>query len=279
MKKCNTCGAQVGEQARFCSKCGSADLVETASMKQKITLGQISIYRWQLICGCAAFWVFLVVMIVVISSILKEDNDVANYQTEFSSDEFLEDTEEIFDADVVDEPVVEEEPENTTTTEVTPADIPYSMDEIIKAITAYNNYRNFGVCCEIDYDAIVYGEAWEYMTSEQQEVAADLLTCGCCGSIASATSHVGEYLAGSMNRGVDPFVLVEYRGILYCIVGQVQQVSFNSNDLQVVRTAYNKLSVTAGRYSSLDATLEGYTRIDFEYQNGTYKIIEATDLN
>lgn len=35
MKKCNACGTQVDEQARFCPSCGSAELVETMSAAQQ----------------------------------------------------------------------------------------------------------------------------------------------------------------------------------------------------------------------------------------------------
>lgn len=43
MKKCNACGAQVDEQARFCPACGSAELVETmtaAQQTQQLDQGQ-----------------------------------------------------------------------------------------------------------------------------------------------------------------------------------------------------------------------------------------------
>lgn len=43
MKMCNTCGAQVDEQARFCPTCGSAELVETmtaAQQAQQLDQGQ-----------------------------------------------------------------------------------------------------------------------------------------------------------------------------------------------------------------------------------------------
>ncbi len=43
MKKCNACGAQVDEQARFCPTCGSAELIETmtaAQQAQQLDQGQ-----------------------------------------------------------------------------------------------------------------------------------------------------------------------------------------------------------------------------------------------
>lgn len=171
-------------------------------------------------------------------------------------------------------------PVTSTPTVTKPADIEYSIEALAQAIQACENYRNYGVCCEFSNE-IVYGEAWEYMTHEQQEVACDLRPCGCCCTISQASSHVGKYMASNMNHGVDPFVLVEYRGILYCLIGTVVATEFDTNiaNAQVTRTAYNKVSVTTGQYDMLDKYFLCNTRFDFEYIDGAYKITGVTELN
>lgn len=317
MKKCTACGSDVPKEARFCQVCGNSDFIfPNTQQEERINSSQEQCQLtdfpngWQppvpqkkeqiKKIGLVVVSVVIVLLalvgigIAVNNTSQKEENkysgksyiekdsdldtEVADKSEVLEETETIDESQEVDKSEGVDEPQIQKPTENTTVTETpVPADIPYDETEMHRAVSEYESYRNYGIFCEFDHGEMVYGEAWEYMTPAQQAVAYDLLTCSCCTSIQEAKNHRSKYFASSMNASIDPFLLVEYRGILYCIINKDTHFTFDNNDLKIARTAYNKFSVTARRYGSLDFSFKGYTQMDFEYQNGTYKIVKAID--
>lgn len=157
-------------------------------------------------------------------------------------------------------------------------DIEYSLEHLKSAVKAWQNFTNYGAPCDLT-GGIVYEEAKKYMTVEQSQWCADLRAVDCCGSIAEAKAHLAKYLDKSMYGNFSSESFVEYRGLLYVVIGGVGFVEYDVDGINadsVQRTDKDKIYLTAKEYNSggVDYT---NMRIDFEYIDGAYKITNVTE--
>lgn len=157
-------------------------------------------------------------------------------------------------------------------------DIEYSLEHLKSAVKAWQNYDNYGAACDLT-DGIVYEEAKKYMTVEQSQWCADLRAVDCCGSIAEAKAHLAKYLDKSMYENFSSESFVEYRGLLYVVIGGVGFVEYDVDGItadSVQRTDKDKIYLTVKEYNSggFDYT---NMRIDFECVDGVYKIANVTE--
>ncbi len=168
--------------------------------------------------------------------------------------------------------------ESVNTSSATETDIEYSLEKLSEAIVAWQNYSNYGLACEL---AFAYGDdsVWNFLNDNQKQWACDVQETVCCRSKSEAEQHLKQYLAEDANYALDDEVVLEYDGVFYCVLGAKGAIEVDA-ELKVSdikRTAYNKLNVTTEMYGS-GGELYCYERFDFEYIDGSYKIVDATDI-
>ncbi len=158
------------------------------------------------------------------------------------------------------------------------SEIPYSKIHLSKAIEAWSNYSSYGVPCDLTY-GVDKSKISHLLTNDQKQSAASVAKCD-CASVSKIKEHMKKYFSDELCKGFNDARLISYSGELYCLLGAVGYMSYESDakELNVLRISNDKISVRTKRYNSA-GMVYCESAFDFEYIDGAYKIVMVTDLD